>query len=551
MEINPNKNSAAGVPQRLRHLLEMLGENLIERDTPLRLAILAALSGEHLLLVGPPGTAKSALARRMRLAFPEKEGAYFERLLTRFTVPEELFGPLSIKGLEEDRYERLTRGYLPSASVAFLDEIFKANSAILNALLTLLNERQFDNGVNRVNVPLIAVVGASNELPEGEELSALFDRFLFRCHVAPVSSDSFPRLLNLPQVEPDPGSEFRFSTDELRQIQQDAEMEVSLPDNVRRLLGELRAWCQAENIAVSDRRWRKIVGMLKVSAFSNGRKEVSIWDAWLAQHCVWEKPEQREKVHGWYEERVGVGRETDNRGLVSVIKGLERKLEKDKVGVAQVSDEKGRLLYISKATRKSTTRSQEYLKRDGKFLYLAPDDHVHFQDHHGRMVEGNKDNNGKGYTRDEIMSMGPERGYKYSGEYFDEHLNDKRNRMVVKNDPQMGPAPQKPVYVQQMTKQADDALGAVRQHREFLSEQKRTLEDEIHGHLWVPDDFAGPAAVALDGAMADADKLIERVGQLREGFASLPLEKEITAEEVAEETEEENDRPGEQTDPRD
>src|SRR4029453_18748024 len=115
------------------------------------------------------------------------EGAtYFERLLTRFSVPEEVFGPLSLKALERDEYTRLTAGYLPTASVAFLDEIFNANSAILNALLTLLNEREFDNGTRRETTPLATVVGASNQLPEGAELGALQDRFLFRCEVRPV-----------------------------------------------------------------------------------------------------------------------------------------------------------------------------------------------------------------------------------------------------------------------------------------------------------------------------------------------------------------------------
>ncbi|HEY6107220.1 MAG TPA: AAA family ATPase, partial [Anaeromyxobacteraceae bacterium] len=137
------RQSLPAVPgrDRLAAVLSTLESGLLERRSAVRLTLLAALAGEHTLLVGPPGTAKSQLARRLHLAF--SDGTYFERLLTRYTVPEELFGPLSISALEDDRYERQTAGFLPQASIAFIDEVFKANSAILNALLTLLNEREF------------------------------------------------------------------------------------------------------------------------------------------------------------------------------------------------------------------------------------------------------------------------------------------------------------------------------------------------------------------------------------------------------------------------
>jgi MoxR-like ATPase len=165
-----------------------------------RLLLLAALSREHVLYIGPPGTAKSELSRRLsRLS----QGAYFERLLTRFSVPEELFGPLSMRALEEDKYVRQTQGYLPEASVAFVDEIFKANSAILNTLLTLLNERLFDNGSQREPVPLVCMVGASNELPESEELDALYDRFLLRRRVAQVSAGGLADLLSMTPEQAD------------------------------------------------------------------------------------------------------------------------------------------------------------------------------------------------------------------------------------------------------------------------------------------------------------------------------------------------------------
>src|SRR3990167_4301249 len=152
---------------RLRAVIDTLERGLVERRQSVQLCLLAALAGEHTLFIGPPGSAKSELARRLHTVF--RDARYFERLLTRFSVPEELFGPLSIKALEEDRYERHTDGFLPDASVAFIDEVFKANSAILNALLTLLNEREFDNGAGRQRCPLISCVGATNEVPRSEE----------------------------------------------------------------------------------------------------------------------------------------------------------------------------------------------------------------------------------------------------------------------------------------------------------------------------------------------------------------------------------------------
>src|SRR6201981_1023432 len=157
---------------------DKLNHQFLERAELIDGALCALLSASHVLVIGPPGTAKSMLADEL---CRRVEGAtYFQWLLTKFSTPEEIFGAVSLRSLERDDYRRVTDHKLPEAHVAFLDEIFKANSSILNALLTLINERIFHNGRERVPVPLITMFGASNELPDEDELTALYDRFMLR-----------------------------------------------------------------------------------------------------------------------------------------------------------------------------------------------------------------------------------------------------------------------------------------------------------------------------------------------------------------------------------
>jgi MoxR-like ATPase len=263
------------VSKRIVALLVALESGLVERSDTLRATLLAALAGEHALLLGPPGTAKSLLARRVRLAFADAR--YFERLLTRFSVPEELFGPLSLAALEADRYERRIDGYLPAVEIAFVDEIFKANSAILNALLTLLNEREFDNGAVRLRVPLISMVAASNEWPEDAALNAVADRFLVTVHVAPVTQEGFAEMLASDEATPQTES-LAFEIATLKFLRKRAE-NAQIAPQVFQLLTRLRAAEHARGHDISDRRWKKSLQLMKVAAVSCERDVVSEWDA--------------------------------------------------------------------------------------------------------------------------------------------------------------------------------------------------------------------------------------------------------------------------------
>jgi len=265
----------------LKAAVDRVGEGLVERSEEARLVVLAMLSTEHILLLGVPGTGKSVLGRRLSNLC---NGSFFLRLLTRFTTPEELFGPLSLRSLEKDEYRRVTTGYLPTASVAFLDEIFKANSAILNTLLTILNERKFDNAGGQEDCPIRCVVGASNELPESDELEALFDRFLIRKEVDPVSDSGIVQLLSMSNPgysscnsDAINGSErcdliFTEGLDEVIDALSLAANSVRISSDAVELIRDLRTFLREElNIETSDRRLVKASRLLKICAASNGR----------------------------------------------------------------------------------------------------------------------------------------------------------------------------------------------------------------------------------------------------------------------------------------
>lgn len=494
---NPGPSPSAHLKTSLAALRDELTVGLIERDTPIRLALLAALAGEHLLLIGPPGTAKSELARRLRLAF--RDSTYFERLLTRFSVPEELFGPLSIKGLEEDRYERLTVGYLPTAAVAFLDEIFKANSAILNSLLTLLNEREFDNGQQRVRTPLVCVVGASNELPEGEEMAALYDRFLLRCHVPPVSDSGFDALLALRGLaRPLPAPSLQLSATDLELLRREAER-VELREDVHGLLRAFRAFLLEQKIPVSDRRWRKIVFLLQMSAYSDGRGQVSLWDCWLLQHCAWEKPEQRDAIFAWYSARVGADAPQDPERFSRLVASLEKLAERERFSRTQAQAEDGALLYRDidgKLTTEPKGMAQE-VDEQGEPLFIEPNSYS------GRVL-----------TRAQLESrLGR----------FD--TTDRRFWKLAEGrplKPHMEPTRYSEGHVQARVGSIEDLQRDLEAFTRALEGHVRSLTEAVDGHLWISPGFSAVARAHLDASLERVAALAKTLTVLRKAFEELP-----------------------------
>jgi MoxR-like ATPase len=180
------------LPARLAFLAKTLETQFLGKDEVIRLLLIATIAGEHAVLIGPPGTAKIALIRMFARLL---QAQYFEYLLTRFTEPNEIFGPVDIAAFREGRYQRRIEGMLPEAEIVFLDEVFKSNSAILNALLTLLNERRYTSGGQVLKSPLLSCFGASNEVPTDETLTAIFDRFILRIRSENLDAYHFQDLL--------------------------------------------------------------------------------------------------------------------------------------------------------------------------------------------------------------------------------------------------------------------------------------------------------------------------------------------------------------------
>ena len=237
------------------------------------------------------------VARRLKYAY--KDGSSFEYLMNRFSTPDEIFGPVSISQLKDhDKYERIVKNYLPTATVVFLDEIWKAGPSIQNALLTVLNEKIYRNGEQEIQVPMKALISASNELPsKGEGLEALWDRFLVRLIVDGVKdkqsfNDMISKTLN--SYSDTVVEALKISDDEYKKWNKQID-EIEIPENLFNVIHVIRSFIDQHNqreenklnpIYISDRRWRKIVRLLRTSAFLNDRKAVDLMYEKLKQLTV-------------------------------------------------------------------------------------------------------------------------------------------------------------------------------------------------------------------------------------------------------------------------
>ena len=301
------------IKQRITKILAEMSKGIYERNRELGLALLSAVAGESIFLLGKPGVAKSLVARRLKMAFSDSH--CFEYLMSRFSTPDEIFGPVKISQLKDnDTYERQTKGYLPEADVVFLDEIWKAGPAIQNSLLTIINEKIFHNGNKEIKVPMKALVSASNELPaDGEGLDALWDRFLVRLVVDCIQDKtSFEKMISGSAVNEDVIISEPITADEFREWQHEIE-EIAIHQNIFDVINSIRIQIAAynsekeekEQIYISDRRWKKIVRLMKAAAFLNGNEQITTAQCWLIPDCLWNNTSQIKSVNEIVSNAIG------------------------------------------------------------------------------------------------------------------------------------------------------------------------------------------------------------------------------------------------------
>lgn len=273
---------------QLQMIQQKLNERFYEREEEVEALLIALLSKQHILFIGPAGTGKSVLSSM--LGEIVEDSHYFQHLLTPFSTPEELFGVLSLKDLEQGVYKRNIANMLPEAHFAFIDEIFKANSAILNSLLTLVNERVFYNNGVPIPSPLMTIVGSSNEyIEEGEGLEALFDRFLLRYEVNYIREENvFIAMLKDETSVQIP----KMTMTELADHQAQA-VKVSIADSIFQAIAKIRQMLHDAGIHPSDRRFKQSLSILKAKAYLAGRAMVLREDLKIMENILWETIDQK------------------------------------------------------------------------------------------------------------------------------------------------------------------------------------------------------------------------------------------------------------------
>ncbi|QBQ07629.1 two-component regulator system yien regulator component protein [Spiroplasma gladiatoris] len=321
------------ITERIKKLTEAISYQVYEKEVIFRLAMLALLGEESIFLLGKPGIAKSLISRRMKFAI--RGGTNFEYLMSKFSTPEEIYGPIDLRLLKEGKYVRVVDGYLPSSNIGFLDEIWKAGPSIQNTLLTIINEKIFRNGGKDIKVPLKLLISASNELPaEGEGLEALFDRFIIRYIAEGLKSENnFEQLLDgESSLDVDVDPDLQISLEELEVWKKQSKaVRVSRKclDFIHYFRKKMTLDTNGEAY-ISDRRWKKIAGLMKTSAFYNGRGETDIPDLFVIPYCIWDDEEQeKDYTNIFYKaflEQFGLEWRNEKRNLLNQLDSMNAQI---------------------------------------------------------------------------------------------------------------------------------------------------------------------------------------------------------------------------------
>ena len=286
---------------RLQQIRSELKSQFIQRDAEVDGLCLALLTGTNMLLLGPPGTAKSNLTEVFAgsLAVPRDE--YYKIQCNAYTVPEQIFGPTMISKLQNDEYERKTDGYLPKARVAYLDEIFNMNQTQLTTLNEILEEKEFGQGPRRDACPLELCVGAANVYPEGDRaLAALYDRFLIRFWTPYISTRTdFIRLL---KMDKKPACQSSLQDGDIAELRS-ARATVQIPDSIYEAVADVKEALLRKGVVGSDRRWQKCMKVVQSAAALDGRDTVKLIDVMVLADSMWGKHEERPVIYSALAER--------------------------------------------------------------------------------------------------------------------------------------------------------------------------------------------------------------------------------------------------------
>jgi MoxR-like ATPase len=381
--MNSLVESTTDLGRRLNdEVLSPIKEAFVGKDEVVDLLGVCLIGGENLFILGPPGTAKSALVQELAARL---EGRMFDYLLTRFTEPNELFGPFDIRLLREGELVTNTEGMLPRADFVFLDELLNANSAILNSLLMVLNERIFRRGRETFQLPTLMVVGASNSLPQDDALGALFDRFLLRVRCDNVPTERLNDVLRAGWNREVAGRDrpVGMHVDRVREIQRQLR-DVSF-DDIRPTYVELVRRLRLAGIKVSDRRAVKLQRMVAASALLCGRVSAIPSDLWVLRY-IWDTDEQQEVISAIVNNAISTAGGANQVGshpraagddapnpemLAQELRRIGNRLNEQSLSESERSQHRDELsLLASRCEWVSNTHQREFLQKEIETMWL-------------------------------------------------------------------------------------------------------------------------------------------------------------------------------------